>query len=119
MKPIKEDSKEIDGTRIIISIFKVHKGYLLLLSDNEEMGIGSVTLGTPPTIEGLKSVVASHELFGMHKKFLSKIVAQKATQLLKQPVLVLLFITSKEKEEELAKPIVGFLDEVLHDINAK
>jgi hypothetical protein len=114
MKPIIEKSLEMEDFTLYLTLFKLHKSYLLLISDQEELGIGNATLGSPPMIEGLKSTSASYQLFGFNKKLLSKIIAERASYL-----LLLLFLKTKKDENEIAKPLVNFLNEVLSDIVEK
>jgi len=116
MKELLNESRDIEGITFYLILFRLHKSYLLLISDQEKMGIGSVTLGSPPTIEGLKSTVASYNLFGIGKKLLSTIITERASHLLKTPVLLMLFIKNKKKEEDLAKPLVNFMNEVITKI---
>jgi len=116
MKQIVDESVNIDGTIIYLVLYKLHKSYLLLISDQSDLGIGSVTLGSPPMIEGLKSTMASYRLFGVNKKLLSTIIVEKASSVLKAPVLLLLFLKIEKKEEELARPLAKFLKEVLSSI---
>jgi len=113
MKEIINEIREIEEIRIRVILFKLYKSFLLLISDQEEMGIGSVSLGSPPILEGVKSTVASYNLFGIGKKMLSTIITERASNLLKAPVLLMLFIKNYKKEEELAKPIIDFLNEAL------
>jgi hypothetical protein len=91
----------------------------MLISDQKEMGIGNVTLGNPPMTEGLKSISASYSLFGVDKKLLSTIISEKASLILKKPVLLLLFLKDRTKEEEIAKPLMSFLDEILTELVEK
>ena len=119
MKLLLEKNKEIDGLKVFLSLFKLYKSYLLLISDQEELGIGAVTLSSPPTIEGLKSTSASYALFGVNKKLLSTIVTERVSHLLKAPVLLLLFLKTKKEEEDIVKPIVNFLNESLTEIIEK
>lgn len=114
MKEIINERRDIEGITFYIIVFKLHKSYLLLVSDQEKMGIGSVTLGSPPTVEGLKSTVASYNLFGIGKKLLSTIITERASHLLKAPVLLMLFIKNKKKEEDLAKPLINFMNEAIN-----
>ena len=116
MEQIVNRNVTIDGTIIYLELYKLHKSYLLLISDQKDLGIGSVTLGSPPRIEGLKSTAASYRLFGVNKKLLSTIIAEKASNVLKEPVLLLLFLKIEKKEEDLARPIAEFLKEVLSNI---
>ncbi|TFG14572.1 MAG: hypothetical protein EU535_03360 [Promethearchaeota archaeon] len=116
MIPIIKKEFIIDDIKIYLVIFKLYKSFLILISDQKEMGIGNVTLGTPPIIEGLKSVSSSYKLFGLEKKLLSTIISEKASKILKSPVLLLLFLREKEKEMEIAKSLLNYLNEILLDL---
>ena len=116
MKPIVSNSTDIDDITIYLCLFKMHKSYLLLISDQEEMGIGSVSLGSPPLIEGIKAINSSYSLFGVDKKILSTIITEKATIMLKKPVLLLLFLKTKKDEKELGKGLIEFLNQNLSNI---
>ena len=116
MKLLAEKNIKIDDILFYLILFKLHKSYLLLISDQKNMGIGSVTLGSPPTINGLKSTAASYKLFGVNKQLLSTIIAERASYILKAPVLLLLFLKIKKKEEDIAKPLISFLNEILTEV---
>ncbi len=116
MKAIIERSKQLDRIKIYISIFKLHKSYLVLISDQETMGIGNVTLGIPPSIEGMKVSAATHQLFGVQQKILSNIIVEKTSSFLNAPVLLLLFLKSVRDDHEISKPLILFLNEILIDI---
>ena len=117
MKILAEDSIKIEDITVYLNLFKLHKSFLLLISDHPDMGIGNVTLGSPPIIEGIKSPTASYNLFGMNTKLLSTIIAERTSNNLKAPVLLLLFLKSKKNDEEIIKSIVNFLNKVLKDIS--
>ena len=119
MKKLADKSIEIDNTIIYLTLFKLHKSYLLLISDQKDMGIGSVTLASPPLVEGLKSTAASYNLFGVDQKLLSTIISEKTSNILKAPVLLLLFLKIKKNEEGIAKQLMKFLNEILKDIAEK
>ena len=106
----------IDDLTIFVKLFKLHKSYLLLISDQEEMGIGNVTLASPSLIEGLKSTSVSYNLFGLDKKLLTTIISERVSNTLKAPVLLLLFLKVKKKEEEIAKPLINSLNKMLAEI---
>ncbi|MFX0000874.1 MAG: hypothetical protein ACFE9Q_11720 [Candidatus Hodarchaeota archaeon] len=106
---------KIEEITIYLNLFKLYKSFLLLISDHPNMGIGNVTLGSPPTIEGLKPLTASYSLFGVNKKLISTIIAERASNILKAPVLLLLFLKNKKKEEEILKPLVNFLNITLEE----
>jgi len=117
MIPIIEKTKEIDKIKIYLSLFELQKSYLLLISDQENRGIGNVTLGSPSTIKGMKASSISHQLFGVQRKLLSKIIVEKTSSYLNAPVLLLLFLKSVENESEIAKTLILFLNEALNEIS--
>jgi hypothetical protein len=116
MKAIIERSKQLDKIKIHISIFILHKSYLVLISDQETMGIGNVTLGIPPSIEGMKVSAATHQLFGVQQKILSNVIVEKMSSFFNAPVLLLLFLKSVSNDQEVSKPLILFLNDVLNDI---
>ena len=119
MIPLVKKDFSIENLKIYLVLFKLHNSFLLLISDQKEMGLGNVTLGSPPLTEGLKSISASYNLFGVDKKFLSTIISEKASHILKKPVLLLLFLRDQTKEEEIAKSLMTFLNEILTEIVEK
>lgn len=116
MELLAEKNRKIDDITIYLNLYQMYSSYLLLISDIERMGIGNVTLGSPPIIEGLKPPTASYNLFGLDEKLLSTIIVERASHLLNAPVLLLLFIKNKKKDEEIIKPLISFVNEVLKDI---
>jgi len=119
MKLLIERNLEVEKIKIFLTLFKLHKSYILLISDQEDMGIGNVTLGSPSIIKGVKSPTTSYNLFGMNSKLLSTIITERASNALKAPVLLLLFIKSKIKDEKIVKPIINFLNLILEEILEK
>jgi hypothetical protein len=117
MKPLIEKSRQLDKTRIYVSIFRLHNSYLVLISDQESMGVGNVTLGIPPTIENLKVSAATHQLFGVQQKILSSIIVEKVSSFLNAPVLLLLFLKLISDDQEIIKPLVSFIKEILNEIS--
>ena len=117
MKVLIDKNIKIDELTIYLVLFQLYKSYLLLISDQKDMGIGNVTLGSPPIIEGSKSSTASYNFFGLNSRLLSTIIAERASQILKAPVLLLYFIKSKIKEEDLAKDLLKFLNCILNEVN--
>ncbi|MFX0022834.1 MAG: hypothetical protein ACFE9S_10950 [Candidatus Hermodarchaeota archaeon] len=119
MKLLAESNTKIDDITIYLNLFKLYKSFLLLISDQPDMGIGNVTLSSPSVIEGIKSPTASYSLFGMNTKLLSTIIAEKATSILKAPVLLLLFLKNKTSDEAIIKPLMKFLNDNLEKISEK
>ncbi|MBY9007559.1 MAG: hypothetical protein KGD63_12460 [Candidatus Lokiarchaeota archaeon] len=116
MREIIDKSLQLEDITIFMKIFKLYKSYLALLSDQKELGIGDVTLSSPPTIAGMKSTSSSFKLFGIHNNLTSSIIAKRLSTLLKAPVLVLLFLKSEIHEEEIIRPIIDFVNKHLEQI---
>jgi len=116
MKLLAERNIEVENGKIFLNLFQLFKSFLLLISDQENMGIGNVTLGSPSMVKGVKSPTSSYNLFGMNGNLLSTIIAEKASNALNAPVLLLLFLKNKSEAEKILKPIINFLNEVLDEI---
>ncbi len=115
MKLLAERNIEVENFKIFLNLFQLFKSFLLLISDQEDMGIGNVTLGSPSIVKGVKSPTSSYNLFGMNGNLLSTIIAERASNALNAPVLLLLFLKSKIEDEKIVKPIINFLNEVLDE----
>ena len=113
MEPISERNLLINNVCFYISLFKLHKSYLLLLSDQKEMGIGSVTLSSPSLIEGVKTSSSSYSLFGIENKITNKLIVERMANLLNTPVLLLSFLKTKMVEEDFIKPVMRCLNEMV------
>lgn len=116
MKLLIEDNIVINDIKFYLNLFRLYRSFLLLISDQKDMGIGTVTLGSPPVIEGMKSPNVSYNLFGIDTKLLSTIIVEKAANTLKAPVLLLLFIKNKIKNEDIVRPISNFLNKILEKV---
>lgn len=116
LKLLVDKERIIDDKMIYSKIFKLHRSYLIMISDHKEMGIGNVLLGNPPTIEGVKSSVASYELFGLGNDMISKIMVERAASYLKTSVLLLFFIKTRKFNDEFIKKVITFLNDTLKEI---
>ena len=119
MKLLVDRNFTVDDCIIYINLFKLHNSFLLLISDQEDLGIGNVTLGTPSIVEGIKSPTASYNLFGMNSKLISTIIAEKTSKVLNTPVLLLLFLKNRKDEEKIIKPLIKFINEILEGLTEK
>jgi hypothetical protein len=119
MELLAERNIDIENIKIYLTLFKLYKSYLLLISDQGDMGIGNVTLGSPSIIKEVKSPTMSYNLFGIRSNLLSTIIAERAANALNAPVLLLLFLKSKMKDEKIVKPTINFLNQILEDIKEK
>ena len=116
LKLLVEREKIIDDSVIYGKIFKLHKSYLIMISDHKEMGIGNVLLSNPPTIEGIKASVASYELFGLGNDMISKIMVERAASYLKSSVLLLFFMKARKSEDSFLKALMTFVNDILKEI---
>jgi hypothetical protein len=119
MKLLIDKDRKIKDSIIYLKLYKLFKSYLLLVSDQKDMGIGDVSLSTPSTIEGIKASSSSFHLFGADKKLLSTIISEKISNELNSPLLLLLFIRKKFREEEIAKPLLRFINDILEEVEVK
>ncbi len=117
MDVIVEKKINFNNTNIYFALIKLHKGYILLISDNEKFGLGSISFSTPPLNEATKSTSSAYQLFGVEHSLLSKMIAEKASYSLKQPVVLFLFLKEREKEKELVKSIMTTLNEILNEVS--
>ena len=113
MEPISERNLLINDVCFYISLFRLHKSHLLLLSDQKEMGIGSVSLSNPSLIEGVKTSSSSYTLFGIKNKIANKLIVERMANLLNTPVLLLSFLKTEMVEENFIKPIMSCLNEMI------
>lgn len=116
MKLLVDKEKLVNDRKIFLKIFKLFKSYLILISDHKEMGIGNVTLASPPLIEGIKSTATSYKLFGVEDNLLSTIIAERSSIILNTPVLLLIFIKAKEEIQSRIKEITELLNQSLEEI---
>lgn len=116
MRLIVEKEELIENIKIYLKIYRLFKSYLILLSDQEQMGIGNVTLASPPIVKGVKSISSSYKLFGIEDELYSKVLAERSSYILKAPVLFLIFIKTKNFISNNLKHVVNFLNKALDKI---
>jgi hypothetical protein len=82
-------------------VISLDKGYLILITDQENFGIGHVILSSPPTIEGTRAISTPSPLFGLSLKrdTLSKMISELSAKKLKKPCLVLFHIKGMERKD--------------------
>lgn len=119
MDIVAEKKTNSNGIVIYFTLIKLYKGYILLISDQENYGLGSISLSTPPLNDALKSISSAYQLFGVEHSLLSKMIVERASYFLKEPVVLFLFLKAREKEEDLIKPIIKTLNELLSEVSDK
>jgi len=95
------EGKANNGEYYIYATFiSLYKSYLLLVTDQQEFGIGNVTLSGPPTGIGQASS-SPFNLFGLRNPLLSNMIGKSSSKLLKSPVISMVFIKEQELKQEI------------------
>ena len=118
MKLVTKREFNVDSIKIYLHLFKLYKSYLLLISDEEELGIGSITMATPLYLDGKPKNSKSFKLFGVQNELLNQIIAEKFSTFFNSPVLLLLFFKMITNEQEIASSLIKAINQVLSDIKA-
>ena len=99
-------------------IAAMDNGYLVLISDQSQYGIGEVILGTPSMLDGGKPLSSPAMVFGFKHKILSKIVAERASVKFNEPCLVLLHLKQSGIRTDIqTKTVVDCLNKSLDTIS--
>ncbi len=102
------------------AIVELYQSYLVLITDQEKYGIGTVTLSSPPVLEGTGVMNAPFPIFGLKNTLLAGIVGKMAGQKLKHPILSLILIKETNlKAEIIMKTVVDALQQALEKLNPK
>ena len=117
LNTLSEEKFSYKGYAVKSTILSLDKGYLLLVTDQSEYGIGEVILGTPSMLEGGKPLSSPAMVFGFKHKILSKIIAERASVQLKHPCLVLLHLQQPGIRSDIqTKTVVECLNKTLENI---
>ncbi len=99
-------------------IVALDKGFLVLITDQADFGIGEVILGTPSMLDGGKPLSSPAMVFGFKNKILSKIITERAAIKLNNPCLVLLHLKQQGIRPEIqSKTVVDCFNKSLDAIN--
>ncbi len=101
LKIVGEGNASAFEFNVRVLFIALHKSYLVLVSDQEEFGIGTVTLSSPPTLEGTNAMSAPALLFGLKNDMLANMIGKISSQKLKQPILSLIFIKEQNLKPEI------------------
>jgi hypothetical protein len=114
---VKEGVASVDFFSVYCTIIKLENSFLVLFSDQTGYGLGTISLGSPPMIDGTKAEATPFSVFGYKHQILSKLITQMCSTKLRAPVLTLLFIKSdKIKQETLSKLIVESFNDALENM---
>ena len=89
MKEIINTQFSFQTIKLYIKLFSLYKSHLLLISEKQDMDIGSVTLASPSLIEGMKPSSTSYMLFGVKNKLITQVISERTSLALKTPVLLI------------------------------
>ena len=101
---------------ISAAFMKLDRSYLLLVTDQTDYGIGTVTLSSPPTTPHLGATSAPFSLFGLKNNMLANLIGKAASKHLHSPVLSLILIKATQLKPEMI--IRTAMDAVLQAIDA-
>jgi hypothetical protein len=116
MEEISKEIIEIDDKKFYMVLYKLYNSFLFLLSDQKEMGIGNVTLSSPPLFKGAKAISTSYKLFGVDSEFISKAIAEKLSRKVNEPVLILTFLKEKIKENKTIKKLIEIINVIFKNV---
>ncbi|TFG22402.1 MAG: hypothetical protein EU532_14430 [Promethearchaeota archaeon] len=119
MKEIINTQFSFQEINLYIKLFRLSKSHIFLVSEHNEMDIGSVTLASPSLIEGMIPSSTSYMLFGIKNKMITQVISEKTATTLKTPVLLLFHLISDVKEEDLIKPLMRFINDSIKDLDNK
>ena len=119
MKEIINTQFSFQTIKLYIKLFSLFKSHLLLISEKQDMDIGSVTLASPSLIEGMKPSSTSYMLFGVKNKLITQVISERTSLTLKTPVLLIFHLISDVKEETLIKPLMSFIKDSIEEFISK
>ncbi|MBN2155003.1 MAG: hypothetical protein JW776_03075 [Candidatus Lokiarchaeota archaeon] len=112
-----EEELEYKNYTIKCGITALDKGYLILITDQAQYGIGEVVLGTPSMLEGGKPISSPAMIFGIKHNILSKIIAERSSVKFNQPCLVLLHLQQPGIRSDIqTKTVVDCLNKCLDKV---
>ena len=116
MKEIIDSQFSFQTIKLYIKLFELNKSHILFVSENQEMDIGSVTLASPSLIERTKPSSTSYMLFGIKNRLITQVISERMALALKTPVLLIFYLISDVKEEDLIKPLIRFINDSIEEL---
>ncbi|MCK5343168.1 MAG: hypothetical protein KAR20_07180 [Candidatus Heimdallarchaeota archaeon] len=96
-----EGNSQQGDLTISAAFLKLDRSYLLLVTDQADYGIGTVTLSSPPTSPHLGATSAPFSLFGLKNNMLANLIGKSASKHLHAPVLSLILIKATQLKPEM------------------
>jgi hypothetical protein len=117
IKILCETQANYDTFTVNLAIIALKNSYMILATDQDEYGIGTLILSSPPSIEGTGAISSPFTLFGLKNNMIANLIGKTASKKLKKPVLTLLLIKEEQlKQEIIMKTIHDALLEAINKI---
>jgi|SRR6056297_1549749 len=115
------EGKASFGDFVVFSaIIKLKHSYLTLVTDQEEYGIGTLTLATAPNelFESKGAASSPYNFFGLKYNLLTNVISKMLSKELKKPAMVMLLIKKEGiKSEIVMKTVVKAVKNALDNTN--
>lgn len=86
---------------ISVTFIRLDQSYLLLITDQPEYGIGTVTISAPPSELFQDAMSSPFSLFGLKNPLISNLIGKTASKKLKVPVLSLILLKSQDIKPDI------------------
>ena len=96
-----EQSASYDDFVVYAQFVKMANGFLLLITDQESFGFGTIALASPPSGISDKSLSSPFNLFGLKHSLLSNVIGKTTSKHLHQPVLTMLLIKNTQLKPKI------------------
>ncbi len=100
------------------SLIRLKHSYLLFVTDQDEFGLGTITLASQPSEVHTGSSSNPFNFFGIKNNMLANIVSKTASKTLKAPVMVMLLIKeTKLKQKRINQLVIKNIKQLLEELN--
>ncbi|MBD3352872.1 MAG: hypothetical protein GF364_15420 [Candidatus Lokiarchaeota archaeon] len=105
LKILAETTFKEENYQVTCGIIYLNTGFLLLITDQTQYGMGNVFMSAPSGIDGTKAISTPGPIFGFKRNILGKMVSELAATILKKPCLILINIRGLEKKDKLVADV--------------
>lgn len=114
---IGEESANYDNFVVKAQFIELLNGFLLLITDQHQYGIGTIALTSPPSNISGKAVSSPFNLFGLKHTLLANIVGKTASIKLKKPVISMILIkNSSIKPKIITETVINAVNKAINKI---
>ncbi len=89
---LEEHSANFENFVVYAQFIELYNGYLLMVTDQIQYGIGTIALSSPPSEISNQSLSSPFNLFGFKHTLLANLLGKTASKLLKKPVMTMILI---------------------------